>query len=105
MDNNIELDKIINKHKKFLYGYYYDKDKTKLSQGLRIICINNKNLNLEVNGRISFYKENLEFIRVFNLINRKNIVIYFNQYYFFTKKDKTKRDKMNEQLKKLLSRE
>ena len=104
MDNNV-LQEIINKHKDYLVGYYYDADKSKLSKSLRIICIDKKNLNLEINGRISFYKENLEFIQVYDLISRKNLVVYFNKYYFFTQKYKTKRDKMNDELKKILSRE
>ena len=96
------LEKILERHKECLRGYYYDEDKSKLEKSLRIICINKKTLNLDKIGRISFYDKDLEFIRVFNLKNRKNELTYFCQYYFFTKREKTKREKKNEELKKLL---
>ena len=96
------LENILEKHSRFLKGYYYDENKCKLEKNLRIICVNKKSLKIDLNGRISFYDKNLEFIRVYNLKNRKNELVYFNEYYFFTKKEITKRQKKNMELLKLL---
>ena len=60
-------------------------NKDYIKKGQLIKAIDKNSLQLKLNGKISEFDKNYNFIRSYNLINKRIFTIYFDQYYIFVK--------------------
>ena len=66
--------------------------KSHIKKGYLIKAIDKRNLELKLNGKILGFDSNYNFIRSYNLIDRRCLTIYLDQFYIFIKKIDNKDD-------------